>query len=145
MQVRGRVGLLLGGLVLVGLLASDVVAQGAPGRIVQASDGTLYLLKDGMRYAIVGEPVEVEELGAYTEGDAVGAALLLNGLPAAATAPQTAVVAPPPAAPVEATWDIEVRDYLSHDRVEFYVKRFTGPSRSTIVSWMQRGKSNSAK
>jgi hypothetical protein len=78
------------------------VAQGAPGRIVQASDGTLYLLKDGVRYAIVGEPVEDDELSAYAEGDAIGAGLLLNGLAAPApapTAPETAVVAPPPAAP----------------------------------------------
>jgi membrane-bound lytic murein transglycosylase D len=44
------------------------------------------------------------------------------------------------AVPVEASWDIEVRDYLSHDRVEYYVRRFTGPSRSTIVTWMQRGR-----
>ena len=44
------------------------------------------------------------------------------------------------AVPVEASWDIEVRDYLSHDRVEYYIRRFTGPSRSTIVQWMQRGR-----
>lgn len=49
--------------------------------------------------------------------------------------------ADPPAEgdPVEASWDIEVKDYLSHDRVEFYVRRFTGSQRATIVSWMQRG------
>ena len=39
----------------------------------------------------------------------------------------------------EASWDIEVKEYLSHDRVEFYVRRFTGSQRSTINSWMQRG------
>ena len=39
----------------------------------------------------------------------------------------------------EASWDIEVKDYLSHDRVEFYVRRFSGSQRSTINSWMQRG------
>jgi membrane-bound lytic murein transglycosylase D len=49
-----------------------------------------------------------------------------------------AVDAPPPA-PAEASWDIEVKEYLTHDRVEFYIKRFTGPARPTIVSWMQRG------
>lgn len=41
--------------------------------------------------------------------------------------------------PAEASWDIEVKEYLTHDRVEFYIKRFTGPARPTIVSWMQRG------
>lgn len=44
-----------------------------------------------------------------------------------------------PAARVDASWDIEVRDYLEHDRVEFYIKRFTGSARPTIVSWLQRG------
>lgn len=45
-----------------------------------------------------------------------------------------------PAAPVEASWDIEVRSYLSHDRVDFYVRRFTGTARDRIQSWMQRGR-----
>jgi membrane-bound lytic murein transglycosylase D len=44
-----------------------------------------------------------------------------------------------PAIPAEASWDIEVRDYLEHDRVEFYLKRFSGSARPTIVSWLQRG------
>jgi len=39
-----------------------------------------------------------------------------------------------------ASWDIEIKPYLSHDRVEFYVRQFTGPARPTIVSWMQRGR-----
>ena len=43
---------------------------------------------------------------------------------------------PAPVGPAEASWDIEVTPYLSHVRVEFYVRRFTGQSRSTIVSWM---------
>ncbi len=42
--------------------------------------------------------------------------------------------------PVDASWDIEVEEYLSHDRVEFYLNRFTGDARDRIVSWMQRGK-----
>src|SRR5688500_11529377 len=41
--------------------------------------------------------------------------------------------------PAVASWDIEVKEYLSHDRVDFYVRRFTGSARPTIVSWMQRG------
>jgi membrane-bound lytic murein transglycosylase D len=44
-----------------------------------------------------------------------------------------------PAVPAVASWDIEVKEYLSHDRVDFYVRRFTGSARPTIVSWMQRG------
>lgn len=49
------------------------------------------------------------------------------------------IAASAPTVRAEASWDIEVREYLSHDRVDFYVRRFTGPARSTIVSWMQRG------
>jgi membrane-bound lytic murein transglycosylase D len=54
-----------------------------------------------------------------------------------ATSRDAEPVAPPVRA--EASWDIEVRDYLDHDRVEFYIKRFTGSARPTIVSWLQRG------
>jgi membrane-bound lytic murein transglycosylase D len=51
-----------------------------------------------------------------------------------------AVMAPESVAPpADASWDIEVREYLEHDRVEFYVKRFTGEARTRVVSWMQRG------
>ena len=43
------------------------------------------------------------------------------------------------AVPLGASWDIEVKEYLSHDRVEFYVRHFTGRGRPTYVAWMQRG------
>ena len=52
----------------------------------------------------------------------------------------TTAEAPPPAFITAPSWDIEVKEYMSHDRVEFYVRHFTGPARPTIVSWMQRGK-----
>jgi membrane-bound lytic murein transglycosylase D len=45
----------------------------------------------------------------------------------------------PPAPPADASWDIEIRQYLTHDRVEYYLRRFTGEARERIVSWMQRG------
>ena len=32
-----------------------------------------------------------------------------------------------------------MKEYLSHDRVDFYVRRFTGSQRPTINMWMQRG------
>jgi membrane-bound lytic murein transglycosylase D len=38
------------------------------------------------------------------------------------------------------TWDIEVNSYLSHDRVEFYMDRFTGDARERIGAWLQRGR-----
>src|SRR6266852_6156002 len=89
MNIRGRVGFLLGGLLLIALCA--------PWRIAQASDGTLFLLKDGVRYAIVGEPIDDDELGAYAEGDPIGGSLLLNAL-APARPPVAAPVGDAPAA-----------------------------------------------
>jgi membrane-bound lytic murein transglycosylase D len=38
------------------------------------------------------------------------------------------------------TWDIDVRSYLTHDRVEFYLDRFTGDARERVESWLQRGR-----
>ena len=68
------VGVVVGLLVLV----NGVVAQSAPLRIVQASDGTLYVLKDGARYAIVADAIDDDELAVYEDGGANGAALLLG-------------------------------------------------------------------
>jgi membrane-bound lytic murein transglycosylase D len=42
-------------------------------------------------------------------------------------------------ASVEPTWDIDVRSYETHKRVEFYVQRFQGPARSTFAEWLSRG------
>jgi peptidoglycan lytic transglycosylase D len=59
-----------------------------------------------------------------------------SGVIVTGTEPAEPLKEPVPAA---ASWDIEVKDYLAHDRVDFYVRRFTGSARPTIVSWMQRG------
>src|SRR5690349_14450208 len=71
--------LVLAALMLLGALAScaGVGAQSAPWRIVQSSDGSLYVLKEGARFAVVGEPIGDDELAAYADGGATGAALLL--------------------------------------------------------------------
>jgi membrane-bound lytic murein transglycosylase D len=39
----------------------------------------------------------------------------------------------------EITWDIDVRSYLTQDRVEYYVRRFSGDARARIGAWLQRG------
>ena len=92
-----RIGLFLCVLVLLTLLGSAAVslAQSAPWRVVQASDGTLYLLKDGVRYAIVGDAIDDEELEAYADGGATGASLLLNLAPVALPPQIEAAPAPP--------------------------------------------------
>ena len=39
----------------------------------------------------------------------------------------------------EPTWDIDVRSYETHKRVEFYLQRFQGPVRPTFTEWLSRG------
>ena len=43
------------------------------------------------------------------------------------------------AVPEGPTWDIDVRSYEGHRRVEFYVRAFTGPSRDRFVARLERG------
>src|SRR5205085_1027396 len=73
------------GLLLIALVvgASGVAAQMAPTRIVQASDGGLYLLKGGVRYAISVDAMEDDELQAYADGGTLGGDDLLAALGAA--------------------------------------------------------------
>jgi hypothetical protein len=75
------------------------------------------------------------------EFDVIADSAMVEGTEATASEDEVAaVMSPEPAAPpADASWDIEVREYLEHDRVEFYVKRFTGEARARVVSWMQRG------
>src|SRR5689334_22479927 len=42
-------------------------------------------------------------------------------------------------APEGPTWDIDVRSYGTHRRVEFYVNLFTGSSREHFVSQLEKG------
>jgi hypothetical protein len=100
MAIIASVGLVLGGLLAAAVVASTSLAQSAPGRLVQSSDGTLYVLKDGARFAVVGEPIDDEELGAFADGGTIGAAELLPAAVAAAPAvPVVTNVAPPADAP----------------------------------------------
>jgi len=99
MNKRAGVPLLMAGVVfglLVGLVAS-VAAQGAPWRIVHSSDGTLYVLKDGARFAIVGEEIDDEDLAAYPDGDAIGSTLLLNAVRPTTQSPAAQPVTQPAA------------------------------------------------
>jgi hypothetical protein len=85
---------------LIGMFCARAMADESPQRIVQAEDGTLYLLKNGVRYAIVGVPIGDEELDGYVDGGADGAALLLNASAAqepAAASTLTDLPAAPPA------------------------------------------------
>ena len=63
------------------------------------------------------------------------------GRPATAIESRTPAVPSKSAAAAEAapTWDIAVAPYETHDRVEFYVRRYTGPARSWVTERLARG------
>lgn len=48
-------------------------------------------------------------------------------------------VAEAPEGPSEPTWDIDVRSYETHDRVAYYVKRFTGSARHRFAEQISEG------
>ena len=64
------------GLVAVAHAAS---AQGELAGIVHASDGTLYLLKNGAHYAIVSDAIDDDELAMYADGGAIDSSELVVG------------------------------------------------------------------
>ena len=74
--------------------------------------------------------------------DAIAGVTAAFGVPdstvAALAAP--AAAAAPVAEAEEVDWDIDVESYLTHDRVEHYLKLFTGAAKSRIESRLERGK-----
>lgn len=86
------------------VLAGGARAQSAPWRIVQATDGTIYVLAGGSRFAIVPEPISDNDLQGYTDGGPSGIAVLLGSSPsppadAALVPPAAPGLAPGPSAP----------------------------------------------
>src|SRR5690242_98191 len=87
-----RASCLLSAIALFGIIggARAALAQSEPVRIVQASDGTVFLLKDGSRYAIVGDEVSDDEVGAYADAGSISGSELLAAL--APSTPRAAAV-----------------------------------------------------
>jgi membrane-bound lytic murein transglycosylase D len=67
-------------------------------------------------------------------GDSVIASAVSSSAPAAAVAE--------PVGPMvdETSWDIDVRSFITSDRVERYVRLFTGSARERFSTWLQRGR-----
>lgn len=85
--------------------------------------------------APISVPVSSVQSKAVTDGSTT-----LDGAMAESSELESVMDAPAPLGPpADASWDIDVKSYLEHDRVDFYVKRFTGTARERVVSWMQRG------
>ena len=56
----------IGVFVLVAAVAVTALAQAAPVRVVQGSDGTLYLAQEGKSWTLVPDPISDSELATLT-------------------------------------------------------------------------------
>ena len=90
---------LLGGLALIAELAVTALAQPAQPRVVQSSDGSLYLVQGGNAWSLVPDPIDDEELAALNLGGEVDGNLPATLLNVAAPAPPRVVEVPVPAPP----------------------------------------------
>ena len=99
--VRGLAA--VGAFVLVAAVATTAVAQSAPLRVVQGSDGTLYLVQAGNSWTLVPDSMSDSDLSGLTpsgEVDGTIPAQLVASTPPPAAAPAPPPAAPAPAAPV---------------------------------------------
>jgi hypothetical protein len=102
----------VGAFALVAVLAVTAVAQTAPVRVVQSSDGTLYLVQAGNSWTLVPDQISDSDLAALTlngEVDGTIPSQLLASAPPQAAAPAAPAAAPAPAPP--AVVDKLVRNY----------------------------------
>ncbi len=110
--------------------AGALAANGADGGATSGVDSRPALpapIPDSVR-----EKVELALQALELFGDSVVAAAVLNSAPET-TAKSDAVAE-------ETSWDIDVRSFITHDRVDHYVRLFTGPARDRFSSWLQRGR-----
>lgn len=80
----------------------------------------------------VPAPVSAPVMPAPVEDEAQATSLSESSIELSADV--EAVMSAPAGPPAPAEWDIDVKSYLEHDRVDFYLKRFTGPARDRVVS-----------
>jgi hypothetical protein len=102
----------VGAFALVAVLAVTAVAQTAPMRVVQGSDGTLYLVQAGNAWTLVPDQISDADLAALNlsgEVDGTVPGQLLASAPPQVAAPAPAPAAPAPPAPVVV--DKLVRNY----------------------------------
>ncbi len=85
--------------------------------------------------AVIDTTIPPFDISVLTEDTATADALVLNDL--AATSPDERVV---PAFDGERVrWDIDVRTYASHPRVQYYLGYFDGVARSRMAIFLERG------
>lgn len=87
--------------------------------------------------AAIGAPIDVTLPVASVEQQGVASDAVRRG-PSAETA-RAAGDAPAAAAGPAPSWDIAVAPYETHERVEHYVARYTGPARSWVTERLARG------
>ncbi len=84
------------GVLLAVFVVGSVSAQAAAPRLVQSSDGTLYVIAGAVRHRIVPAPITDEELLAIAEAGAWEDGTLALGAPPAPSQPAAQAAAPPP-------------------------------------------------
>jgi peptidoglycan lytic transglycosylase D len=88
----------------------------------------------------VGGTTHVEPIAPGTSvGESIDQMLVSLG-DSVSPLPATVLAASAATAEPDVTWDIDVRSYLTHDRVEYYVQRFTGDARDRVVASLSRGR-----
>ncbi len=88
--------------------------------------------RDGVHGAVAGSP---DEPSAVSPTDVAAEAVRIFGDSTAdSSEPEGGGDVSP-----EPTWDIDVRSYETHKRVEYYLQRFRGPVRATFSEWLSRG------
>lgn len=104
-------------------------ARTAPSPITEASSTAS--ARDSLR-DVVASPAEAAALSP-TEVAAEAVRIFGDSTSAAGEPEGGGDIAPEP------TWDIDVRSYETHKRVEYYLQRFQGPVRATFSEWLSRG------
>ena len=84
------------------LVVQLAMAQGEPPRIVQGSDGTLYLLKNGARSVIAVDSIGDDELSGFADAGTIDGADLVTALTSVQAAPTQVVIEAPAQPPTNA-------------------------------------------
>jgi hypothetical protein len=77
------------------LLGAVATAQPIPPRLVQADDGSLYLIAGGQRYSLQPDPISDDELEQIPDGGELGSLLPVSTVPDSPPAPSPTVASRP--------------------------------------------------
>ena len=116
-------------------LVTALVVSGACGRAGLLPRTTPTPMDEGQSAAVAEAPVPVQPTMPEPSGEGVGPSEdtgVEEVAPSEESTVEEAATAAPPA------WDIEVAPYESHERVEYFVGRFSGPLKASFELAMER-------